>query len=275
LQYDNFFGKLYGNLDPPGVWIYGQKITFHPTSNLELGFSRNAVIGGEGTSPITFGNFFHSLTSTTSGTCAGCSVRENPGARHANFDFTYRLPWVRNWLTLYADSFVHDDLSPIDAPRRAAVTPGIYLSHFPAIPKLDLHVEGGTTDTVTSRALGGQFYYYELIYRDGYTNKGNLLGSWLGREGTGGNAWATYWMNANSTFQLGYRYLKTSHFFVPHGERQQDAYGQLNYTFHNGVGLRLFAQVEHWKAPVLAPSALNNGTIQVQLSFRPQGWNRP
>ena len=38
--------------------------------------------------------------------------------------------------------FVHDDVSPIDAPRRAAVVPGFYLSDFPKLPKLKVVVSG-------------------------------------------------------------------------------------------------------------------------------------
>jgi hypothetical protein len=41
----------------------------------------------------------------------------------------------------YTDSEVHDDVSPVDAPRRAAYRPGLYLSHVPGIPKLDIRAE--------------------------------------------------------------------------------------------------------------------------------------
>ncbi len=57
--------------------------------------------------------------------------RDDPGARFSAFNFSYRLPFVRNWLTFYSDSESHDDVTPISAPRRAAIRPGIYLSHFP------------------------------------------------------------------------------------------------------------------------------------------------
>ncbi|HYY69250.1 MAG TPA: capsule assembly Wzi family protein [Terriglobales bacterium] len=271
-RYDSFFGKLSGHHFPRQPFFYGQKVSFRPTDNLELGFSRDAVIAGEGIAPLTFGNFFHSFTSTSSGTYPGFSLRRSPGARHANFDFSYRLPGLRNWLTLYADSVVHDDVSPVDAPRRAAVSPGVYVTRFPFIPKLDLHVEGGTTDTVTSRAEGGKFYYWEGIYRDAYTNKGNLLGSWLGREGTGGQAWATYWFNPQRTLRVGYRTVKTSQYFVPNGETQQDAYAELRYGWQNGLALQVFLQAERWRAPVLAATPQTDMTAQIQLSFSPKDW---
>ncbi len=271
-QYDNFFGKPSGHTFPRQPFFYGQKISFSPTKNLELGFSRDAVIAGEGVAPLTFGTFWHSFTSTSSGTCAGCSLRNNPGARHGSFDFRYRLPGLRNWLTLYADAVVHDDVSPVDAPRHAAVTPGIYLAKVPGLPKLDLHVEGGSTD-ITSRAKGGEYYYYEGIYRDGYTNKGYLLGSWLGREGTGGQAWATYWFTPESTLQLGYRTLKVSPYFVPQGESQLDGYAKLRYGLRNGLALQALIQGERWRAPVLTAAPQVDVTAQIQVSFSPKNWS--
>ena len=157
-RWDNFFGKLSGHQFPRQPFFYGQKINFSPTENLELGFSRDAVIAGTGPggTPLTFGNFWSSFTSASSGTyvVTGHNVS---GSRHGSFDFRYRIPGLRDWLTLYSDSVVHDDVSPVDCPQGAAVTPGIYVAKFPGLPKLDLHVEGGTTNTTDYRAKFGQY----------------------------------------------------------------------------------------------------------------------
>ena len=273
VRYDNFFARLSGHMYPRQPYFYGQKINFSPTRNLELGFSRDAVIAGEGSTPLTFGNFWESFISTSSGTTS-TSVRNVLGARHGSFDFRYRLPGLRNWLTLYADSLVHDDVSPVDAPRRAAITSGIYLARFPLLSKLDLHVEGGSSD-IPGSAKGGKLYYYEGIYRDCYLNKGDLMGSWLGREGTGGQAWSTYWFNAQSTLQVGYRTLKVSRFFVPQGESQQAGYGELRYRWQNGVALQFLLQAERWNAPALAPGPQIDVTSQFQISLNPKGWKLP
>jgi hypothetical protein len=269
-RYDNFFGRLSGHMYPRQPYFYGQKINFSPTKNLELGFSRDAVIAGDGSTPLTFGNFWKSFISTSSGTYNN-STRNVNGARHGSFDFRYRLPGVRNWLTLYSDSLVHDDVSPVDAPRHAAITPGIYLSRFPFISKLDLHVEGGSSD-ITARAKGGKYYYYEGVYRDCYLNKRDLMGSWLGREGTGGQAWATYWFNSQSTLQVGYRTLRVSQFFVPQWESQRAAYGELQYRWRDGLALQLLLQAERWDAPALAATPQTNMTTQFEVSFSPKSW---
>src|SRR5262249_60720368 len=69
-----------------------------------------------------------------------------PGARRSTFDFSYRIPKLRNWLTLYDDSFVEDETSPIGYPRRSAHNPGIYLSHLPGLPHLDFRAEAAFTN---------------------------------------------------------------------------------------------------------------------------------
>ena len=78
------------------------------------------IWGGEGHVPVTLKSFLRSFFSTASPSAAQKNGNTDPGARFGSFDLSYRLPFVRNWLTLYADGEVHDDVSPIDAPRRAA-----------------------------------------------------------------------------------------------------------------------------------------------------------
>ena len=272
IRYDNFFGRLYGNQYPPDPFTFGQKLILQPTKNLEIGFSRSSIFAGKGLSPLTLGTFWKTATSASSGTNTGFNPRFTPGTRHANFDIRYRLPFLRNWVTAYIDSFVHDDISPADAPNRAAVMPGVYVSHLPGLPKMDLHVEGGTTDTFPTQVLGGNFYYYEGLYKDSYTINRNLLGSWIGREGTGGKAWVNYWLNPTSSITAGFRTVKVSQFFIPEGETQQDAFAQFKYQWQSGLGVEVTMQHERWVAPLLAPGPQSNLTTQIQLSFWPKDW---
>jgi hypothetical protein len=88
---------------------------------------------------------------------------------------------------------VDDDPSPLAAPRRAAINPGIYLSHMPGVPKL--------TDPPSGRNIGGQFIYWNVVYHDSHTNAGNLMGSWIGREGRGLQLWSTNWFSAQNTIR--------------------------------------------------------------------------
>jgi hypothetical protein len=274
-RYDAVVGPLQGHLYPRGTWVQAQKINFKPTRNLELGFSRVVMWGGEGHVPVTIGSFFNSFLSFQNVPVAKKFSRNDPGARHSSFDFTYRLPFLRNWVTLYSDSIVHDDVSPISAPRRAAINPGIYISHFPRMPHLDLRVEGVSTDPPTGASVGGQFLYYEVIYKDVYTNKGFLLGNWIGREGKGGQAWLTYWLNPQEKLQLGYRNAKADKDYVPGGTTQNLVSANAVLRLTPQVELNAFAQYERWKIPVLAPGAHSDLTASAQLTWYPHlRWSR-
>ena len=63
------------------------------------------------------------------------AANANPGKRTGGFDFSYRLPLMRDWVSLYMDALSSDDISPFSAPRRAGINPGIHLVRFPKIPR--------------------------------------------------------------------------------------------------------------------------------------------
>src|SRR6202030_2107944 len=79
----------------------------------------------------------------------------DPGKRTGGFDFSYRVPFVRNWLTIYTDSLSDDDPSPLRDPPRDAFRSGVYLSHFPGVPKLDFRVEAVYTALPSSNSNSG------------------------------------------------------------------------------------------------------------------------
>jgi hypothetical protein len=270
IRYDFFFGKLSGHQFPPNPYIHGEKISFKPTENLEFGFSRTAVFAGQGLTPLTFGTFWNSLTSTVSSTSAGASLRDSPGVRHGQFDFSYRVPGLRNWLTIYSDSLVHDDVSPIDAPRRAAIEPGFYLSHFPKLPKLDLRVEAASTDPRIGSSNGGKFLYWESFYHDVYLNKTSLMGSWVGREGKGVQAWSTYWISPLSSVQFSYRNQKIAKDFIAYGETFNSYAARATLRVSPDLEMSGLLQYDRWKAPVLGPSLETNVTTEIQFTFWPR-----
>ncbi|HEY4050586.1 MAG TPA: capsule assembly Wzi family protein [Acidobacteriaceae bacterium] len=268
-RYELIFGDLKGNRYPNQPWIHAEKFSFKPYRDLEFGFSRVVVFAGKGHVPLTFGSFWNSFSSFSNVPVAQKFSRNDPGARHSSFDFTWRLPWVEKWLTLYSDSIVHDDVSPLAAPRRAAVTPGIFLSHVPKLPHFDVRVEAVSTDPVAS-SQGGQFIYYETIYKDGYLNKGNFFGSWIGREGKGGQAWITDWLSPRTYIQFGYRNAKVSKTFIPGGTTQNDYSARAVLRLKENLELNAFGQLEFWKVPALAHGLQTDFTGSVQLTYFPK-----
>jgi Capsule assembly protein Wzi len=181
---------------------------------------------------------------------------------------------VRDWLSIYSDAISDDDPSPLASPRRAGIDTGIYLTHFPKIQKLDLRVESTNTNSVSS-SRNGQFIYYDSFYHDLYTNKGNLIGSWIGREGTGIQAWSNYWFNARSSLQFGYRHAKVAPDFIPQGETVNDEWIKANLWIRGVLNVSASVQHETWLAPVLAPTQQTNWTSSVGISFQPHDLSVP
>jgi hypothetical protein len=276
LRYDFFVGSLKGHVYPNAPWVHSAMFSFAPSSNFQFAFQRTVIWGGEGHVPITFGTFFRSFFSIndTENDPASKNSRNDPGARFSDFSFSYRLPFVRKHLTLTLDSICHDDVTPISAPRRAAYRPGLYLSQVPGIPKLDFRVEAASTDTSTLRSLKGQFNYIETVQRQGYTNKGFIMGDWIGREAKGGEAWLTYHLSGNEWVQLHYLDKKTPKDFVQGGTTQGQFKAEVVKRFHKDIELDAWVQYERWKAPIYIPklnNGANNDTVAaVQVTWYPR-----
>ena len=276
-RYEFLVGPLKGHEYPIDPWMHVEKVSFRPTENLEFGFQRTAIWGGKDHEPITLHTFLRSFFSTSAPNGAVKNSAQDPGARFAAFDFSYRLPFVRNWLTLYCDSEVHDDISPADAPRRSSWRPGIYLSHVPGIPKLDVRVEGVSTDPPNSSSNGGHFMYWESIQRQGYTNSGQLFGDWIGREGKGGQAWVTYHLSGNERIEVGVRNQKAAKDFIPGGTTLNDIHLQVAKRIGRDFEVNGNFAYEQWKAslyptgiPVYPANQHHVTTTTIQLTWFPQ-----
>jgi len=265
-----FVGQLSGQtfvFNPPAIigpgfhpqpFIHGNKTSFKPTPNLEFGMGLTAIFGGPGL-PFTWGEFLRSYYSHKS------SIAENPGKRFSGFDISYRVPGLRQWLTVYNDSMVGDEISPLGSTR-PLLAPGLYMPQAPKIPKLELRFEG-VKDPFTSEFLPG-FVYYDRRYRSGYTNGGNLIGSWVGRDGFGGTGRATYWISPRTKLQSGYRYQEADRNFLE-GGRLVDYSLRAETRRPSGLAVSGLLQYEQWKFPLLAASRQANLTAAVELAFYP------
>jgi capsule assembly protein Wzi len=268
-RYDFFVGSLKGHSYPNDPWVHMEKISFKPIPDLEFGFDRMVVWGGKGHEPITLHTFLHSFFSFQNVTGAEKDSANDPGARFGTFDFSYRLPFLRKWVTLYTDSLVHDDVSPISAPRRSGLHPGIYLARFPRFEHLDLRVEGANTDTVSSSIQSGQFLYYETIQKQGPTNKGFLVGDWIGRQGKGGQAWLTYHLSPQEEVHFMYRNAKAASGFLPGGTTQNDFEVYACKKVTKNVEVRGSIQYEVWKAPIYKSGSQNDTVGTAQITWVP------
>ncbi len=266
-----FIGQLAGQrweLDAPNLvgpnispqpFLDGVKISFKPTPNLEIGMGATAMFGGPGL-PVTWHNFlqsfyYHSATGFTP-----------PAKRASSADFSYRVPGLRKWLTIYGDTLAVDEISPIGSTR-ATVNPGIYMPQMPKIPKLELRAEG-INEPLTREFAPGFVYYGLRRYHSGYTNEGNLMGSWIGRAGRGGQGWLTYSFSPRTQLQLQYRLQEVSKDFIG-GGRSTDYSAHGSILISRDVAVSGFLQYERWAFPILSPARQSDTTASFQLTFYP------
>ncbi|QHN05382.1 capsule assembly Wzi family protein [Granulicella sp. WH15] len=270
LRYDFFYGSLKGHTYPNNPYAHSEMFSFRPTKNFEFTFQRTIIFGGAGHTPVTLHNFLKGFFDTSDTNQSEKFGRNDPGARFSDFSFSYRLPFVRDRLTLYADATAHDDVSPISAPRRAGILSGLYLSQVPYLPKLDLRAEAVYTDYPTLASIHGGGNYFETVQRQGYTNQGFLMGDWIGREAKGGQVFLTYHLSGNESVQLEYLNKKTAKDFIPGGTTQNSFKVTVTKRLGHDLELNGWYQFERWKAPIYLPGAQNDSIGAFQVTYFPK-----
>jgi hypothetical protein len=260
------FSKLSGHQFPARPFFNLQKISFHPTANLEIGFTRASLWAGVG-HPFTFRALARNFASFNDSS-QKVSNPNDPGDRKSGVDFSYRIPGLRNWLQVYSEFYSDDDPSPLASPRRSAMNPGIYLTHFPGIPKLDFRIEAASTQLL-GVDHGGTFLYFSTEYHDSNLNKGVLFGNPTGRDGRSYLGWSTYHFSATTDLQLAYRDTKISSLFLPGGGTQSDASARFRWEASRKLDVNAFVQYERWLIPSLQPAAQQNVTSRLELTYHP------
>jgi len=273
-RFDVVIGKLSGHKYPARPYYNGQKADFNFGSNFEISFTRWAIFLGEG-HPMTFGNLrrdIFSFDSTGSYVGNGAALygdRKDPGDRKSNFDFRYRIPYFGKFITLYADAFSDDDPSPIDAPRRAYWSPGIYFARLPWLPHMDLRVEAASSQGLV-RDFGGQHFLFNGQYLDANTNKGFLLGNAVGRDGRAIEARSGYWLSARTRVEAGYRQNKGATGFLPGGSTITDGFLNASYEVDRHFQAQLFTQYERFWIPSYMAGPQHNTSGWLQLTWFPE-----
>jgi hypothetical protein len=141
---------------------------------------------------------------------------------------------------------------------------------------MDLRVEGlkEPFEGVTANEFPAGFPYFDNRYRSGYTNDGNLLGTWIGRAGFGGQAWATYWFSSTSKLQMSYRHQEVNSKFVVNdqgegGGHTNDFSARCDFKLRPEITFTGTLQYEQWNFPVMRASAQSDVLASIQLTFHP------
>lgn len=245
-------------------FLQGEKFSFKPSPNLEFSVSRTGIFGGAG-SPVTISSFARSLFSTRNATGP-----KDPGDRRSAFDAEYRIPGLRTCLTTYVDTFTDDEPFPLAYPTESAWSPGFLLSCLPHLPKATLRAEGVLTP---HRDLFPGFYYFNVHYLSGYTNDRQLIGSWIGREGEGGQVWGTWWLSPRSSLEASVRTVNASGEFL-RGGTLRDLSVTADVAMRPEWQLQVTTQVDRWDFQLLSATSQYNIATTVQISFKPRSRTR-
>ncbi len=265
-----FLGVTEGHHYPRRPWVQGLKISLKPTPNLELGFSRTILFAGAGR-PLTLRSFWNSFSSLGDNTSTIPGSGNDVGDRRGEFDFHYRLPYLRNWVALYGDFMTDDDPSPLAAPHRSILAPGIEFTKFPKLPRLQLRVEGLASDAAATAPYNGTFFYWNGAYHDGYTNRGNIIGSWIGRDSRAVWSEARYWVSSTHTVTLTGRSSELDHGFIPGGGRTSDISIGDTIRIKRDFQVNAQLQYERWNIPVLASTPKRNFATILEFRYAPHG----
>lgn len=248
----------YGRNLHPQPFLSGGKVSFKLTSNLEFGMAKTTVFGGPG-NPVNITTF---LDSSFGKHYHGDVL----GDGRTSADFSYRLPGLRNWLTLYGETLSEDEPSPIPYMRRNASQGGLYLVKFPGVSRLDLRLEGGYTNPP---AFCGICMYYNGQYNSGYNNDGRLIGTWIGRAAQGEQIRANYWVSPRKKIGVELRHRKLDPGYVPQGGTQNDVAVNTDILLGSGFRFTGSVQYERWQIPLLATARQNDFAASFQFGFWP------
>ncbi len=244
----------------PQPYFWGLNISLKPTPNLELGYSFTTVFAGHGR-PLTLKTFLHTFSQH------GNAQSLEPGDRRVAMTAAYRLPKLRNSVVLYADEMSEDEALPPAYARQSALNAGMYLPHLPHIKNLDLRCEGVYTNLPGNSH--SNFYYVNEHYADGYRNYGQIIGSWIGRGGNGGQASTTYWFSGRNQATLTYRRMVSGQSLLK-GGNVHDISGNVSWMLRPQIEVAGSLQYERWNFAEFYPGPRSNVSTTIEIRVWPK-----
>jgi hypothetical protein len=133
-----------------------------------------------------------------------------------------------------------------------------------------LRIEGGTTSPVHFASCTA-CYYSNGQYVSGYTNHGQLMGTWLGRAAQGESIRGSYWLSPQKKIGFELRHRKIDREYLAQGGAQNDATINADFLLKSGVRLSSSLQYERWQIPLLAQGPQRNFTTTFEIGYWPRG----
>jgi hypothetical protein len=253
------FGSQNKALTPP-PYLWGFAYTIKPTASLEIGFAHTVIFAGYGR-PLTFETFFHTFSVDGNGQVV------DPGKRVTEFNFAYHPPFLRKSLVLYTEAMAWDNPIQGKFVGRYAFSPGIYIPRIPKLAKLDLRLEGVYTDLPKLLLQG--YFYNNARYVQGYTNYGQILGSWVGPEGIGGEGSSTYWFSPRTKASVSYRKVVSDPGYFKGGNRSDIA---AKFVWMPSTSVEVSGNVQYgrWSFAAISPDSKSDFTTTFQVRLFPK-----
>jgi len=221
-----FVTKLNKDRVVPQPYLWGMRINIKPFPYLELGFSRTALLGGEGCSE-DLNTWIKSFVGKDEDT------PKEPIDQRAGFDIKITIPNRYLSFQTYLEAEGEDENGGI--PSYWAYTLGLYLPEIPKLRGLSLRAEYTTTP---------KEWYMHYIYKSGYTYEGHIIGHHIGRYAKGIWGELSYWiLRFNILLKLGYEH--TLHQLTD--EKENTGYFLINKDFASKISVQTFFQYSNFK----------------------------
>jgi hypothetical protein len=181
---NTFLTQLDRDRDFPRAKVFGLRISYSPTSWLELGLTRLTQFNGRGRDQ-SFPDAVLKAYFSNPNTLGGSDVNEQ-----AMIDFRVRVPHVNylipfpSGLQFYGEIGSEDKWSKFPLPTQAAVLGGIYIPQVFRGDSLDLRFEYADTDLSRRRTGIANVWYDNFLYQSGMRYRGFPLGHWMGTDAT-------------------------------------------------------------------------------------------
>jgi hypothetical protein len=181
---NTFLTQLDRDRDFPRAKVFGLRISYVPTSWLELGLTRLTQFDGRGRNQSFPGAVVKAYFSSPN-ILGGNDVNEQ-----AMIDFRVKIPHVDylvpfpSGLQFYGEIGSEDKWSKFPLPTQAAVLGGIYIPQLFPGDSMDLRIEYADTYLSRRRTGIGNVWYNNFLYQSGMRYRGFPLGHWMGTDAT-------------------------------------------------------------------------------------------
>lgn len=180
---NSFLAQLERDRDFPRAKVFGLRLSYLPTSWLELGATRLTQFGGRGTNQ-SFPNTILGVYGHQPNQEGDLQVNEQ-----AALDFRARIPRVPYLVPfpagvqIYGEIGSEDKWSQFPLPSRAALLGGIYIPQVFDGDTMDLRIEYADTDIGRRRHPElVNIWYNNGTYVSGMRHRGFPLGHWMGAD---------------------------------------------------------------------------------------------